>query len=321
MDISVVSPVHNAEKTIKLLMTSLAFQKTDLYYEVILVENGSNDQTIKIIQEISRNYPIPLKVFRLSQGFTIAKVRNYGAKFAIGSILAFIDSDCEPSSEWLQKGYDYLYEHSMKALLAGGCRPPQNATWVQKAWNATRAGHKKGTSFVHGANFFIPKKLFDEVNGFREELETSEDYDLGCRIAMKYRVISKPQFTVIHYGDVDTLIRKVKKERWYGRSSFELFSKNIFYKPFLISSIFLVLFVCLFVSVLTINLQISIIILTLIIFLSVLLAAFFCYRSNNFFYFIQMVPVSLAFLIGRSLAIIDIIFNKLLKIIKKIVHN
>jgi glycosyltransferase involved in cell wall biosynthesis len=311
MDVSVVIPVYNAEETIAMLLKALAEQETLLRYEVIVVDNESTDKTRRIIDDVSGGFPIPLTIKMLSRGATIAKVRNHGASYASGAALAFIDSDCEPPKSWVQKGFDLLMEHSMAALIAGGCRPPKDDNWLQRAWQSTRAGHKEGAFFVHGANFFIPKEVFQDLNGFRDDMETSEDYDLGCRVSRKYKVVPVPQFTVTHYGDVDTLIKKIKKERWYGKNAMKLLRTNLLYKPFWLSAFFLASCVCLLISLMTHQFLIAISMFTAIFMVTFLLALYFCKRADNYTYLISMVPISFAYLLGRSLGIIDNVFSTL----------
>ena len=319
MDLSVIIPTFNAEKTIQSLLETLFSQKTALKYEIVLVENGSNDNTKYILKNMIINSPVPMKITCLPRGVTIAKVRNHGVKCSIGRVLAFIDSDCSAPTTWLNQGYEYLIKHSMAVLIAGGCSPPKNGTWVQKAWNSTREGHKNGSFFVHGANFFIPRELFDEVGGFREDLDTSEDYDLGCRVAIKYEVISVPEFSVIHFGDVETLFKKMKKECWYGKNSIDMLRNNLFYKPFWVSVLFISLLTGFIISISCLYFVTSLWFLLCMLFISFLMTIYFCHRSENYHYFIPLIPISFAYLLGRGLGSIEGLLKRSLESNKKII--
>lgn len=313
MDVSVIIPAYNCEKTIALLVEALGQQETNLEYEVIVVDNGSNDRTREILDRYIEKYPVPLYVTEQPRGVTISAVRNHGVRCSHGRILAFIDSDCEPSRDWIQKGQESLKQLGEAALLAGGCCPPENGTWVERAWHSIRAGHKAGSVFVHGANFFISRVLFDEVGGFREDIETSEDYDLGRRVAKNHKVISAPEFTVVHYGEANTLFKKIKKERWYSRNLFETLSTNIFYKPFWIALFFLILMLSFGLSILILKFEISGLSAFGMLLLTMFLAFYFCRRANKYTYFIQLVPICFAYLFGRSLGIIDSLLGFIIK--------
>lgn len=305
MDVSVIIPAYNCEKTIALLLEALGQQDTNLEYEVIVVDNGSNDRTRGILDSYKEKYPVPLCITEQPRGVTISVVRNYGVRCSHGRILAFIDSDCEPPKDWIQKGQASLKQFGEAALLAGGCCPPNNGTWVECAWHSIRAGHKAGSVFVHGANFFISKVLFDEVGGFREDIETSEDYDLGRRVAKNYKVISAPEFAVVHYGEANTLYKKIKKERWYSRYMFETLSSNIFYKPFWIALLFLILMLSFGLSIFVLKFEISGLSVLGILLLTMFLAYYFCRRANKYTYIIPLVPICFAYLFGRSMGIVD----------------
>jgi len=302
--VSVVIPAYNAEQTLSKLLCALACQTLRDGYEVIVVNNGSTDDTHKILCGIIENYPVPLKIVQQPQGVSIATVRNLGVSLARGNILAFIDSDCEPPLDWLQSGVELVESYSSPVLLSGSCQPPPNGTWVEKAWHSTRSGHKLGTCFVHGANFFISKNLFQEVGGFREHIETSEDYDLGRRVSYNNKVVPAPNLLVVHYGEANTLYKKIKKEMWYSKSMFDTLMFDHYYKPFWISLFFLIVFSMIFVELFYGNLMITFILLLVIVLLSVLLATYFCFRSNNYIYFLQLIPISFSYLLGRAIGII-----------------
>jgi len=308
VDVSVIIPAYNCEKTIIPLLEALKLQETNLSYEVIVVNNASNDGTNEILLAYKDNFPTPLQITEQPRGVTIASVRNHGAKCSHGKILAFIDSDCEPPADWIQKGKTFLDNYGDDALLAGGCCPPVNGTWVERAWHSIRAGHKEGSIFVHGANFFITKALFEKVGGFRANIETSEDYDLGRRVAKNHKVISAPEFSVVHYGEANTLYKKIVKERWYSRNMFETLSTNIFYKPFWISLLFLTFILLFGLSILFMEFKITVFAVVGMLGVAAFLSLYFCSRANTYSCILPLVPVSFAYLFGRSLGIIDSLF-------------
>lgn len=318
MDVSVIIPAYNCEKTISLLLDALIQQKTRLKYEVIVVNNGSLDNTCEALNSYKDIFPVPLLITEQPRGATISAVRNYGVRYSRGQILAFIDSDCEPPKDWIQDGHSLLNKEGNDVLLAGGCCPPVNGTWVERAWNSIRAGHKAGSVFVHGANFFISKSLFNEVGGFREDIETSEDYDLGRRVAKDHKVISVPEFSVVHYGEANTLYKKIAKERWYARNSLETLASNAFYKPFWISLMFLLNMSLIIISMIFENTLLIITSIIMLITIPCFLSYYFCRRASNFSYLIELIPICTAYLVGRSIGIIDSIVLGLLKVNRKL---
>ena len=97
--ISIVIPVLNGESQIRDCVTSLInqdFQKDQ--YEIIVVDNGSKDNTINILTEYNEHIMI---VHESGKGSYIA--RNAGIKVSKGNIIAFIDSDCIADKNWLKE--------------------------------------------------------------------------------------------------------------------------------------------------------------------------------------------------------------------------
>lgn len=97
IDISVIIPAYNAENTLHQCLSGLAAQTIPAErYEVILVDDGSTDQTRKIAEQFDVTY-----IFQKNQG--PAAARNRGVESARGSIILFTDSDCIPLPAWIEE--------------------------------------------------------------------------------------------------------------------------------------------------------------------------------------------------------------------------
>ena len=94
--VSVVIPCKNSEKTLETCLKAL-LQQTEAALEVIVVNDNSTDRTA----EIAQKFPVVLKNTHL--GTSAGAARNSGAESAQGEVVAFIDSDCEASPDWLAK--------------------------------------------------------------------------------------------------------------------------------------------------------------------------------------------------------------------------
>ncbi|MCJ7702653.1 MAG: glycosyltransferase family 2 protein, partial [Anaerolineales bacterium] len=93
--ISVIVPAKDAAETLEDCLSSLQSQQdVGQDYEIILVDDGSNDRTA----EIAQCFGVPV-IRPEYQGRSVA--RNVGAKAARGDILAFTDADCAPAADWL----------------------------------------------------------------------------------------------------------------------------------------------------------------------------------------------------------------------------
>ncbi|WP_432628073.1 glycosyltransferase family 2 protein [Brotaphodocola sp.] len=118
VDLSVIVPVHNAEKYIEDCVESILNQSDKYRIQVILVNDGSTDQTAKILERY-RGMPDVL-VIDFHQGGSAAKARNEGILHAVGEYLMFVDSD------------DMLRTHAVEVLMEAAKR--EDADVVQGGW-------------------------------------------------------------------------------------------------------------------------------------------------------------------------------------------
>lgn len=100
MKISVIIPVYNAEKVIERTIESIVNQNYS-NYEVILVDDGSNDNSYEIIKKISKKYKNIFAYTKKNEG--PGMTRLFGLKKATGELLYFLDSD-----DWITSN-DSLY--------------------------------------------------------------------------------------------------------------------------------------------------------------------------------------------------------------------
>src|SRR3989338_3559313 len=100
MKASIIIPCFNAEKTIVQCIESLLNQKAGLSFEIIAIDDGSNDRTAEMLNSLQTQGKITA-IFRKNGG--PAKARNIWAEAAKGELIAFIDSDCIAEKNWLEE--------------------------------------------------------------------------------------------------------------------------------------------------------------------------------------------------------------------------
>ena len=104
IQISVVIPVYNAENTINNCIESALKQDLESF-EVILVNDGSNDSTSRILEQYSDNPQV--KIFhQVNMGVSAA--RNLGLSHASGEYVFFLDSDDILDDGMLSKMYQFV---------------------------------------------------------------------------------------------------------------------------------------------------------------------------------------------------------------------
>ncbi len=124
--ISVIVPVYNVEKYIKKCIDSIVNQ-TFKDLEIIVVNDGTNDDSIKIIKKYFNDKRI--KIFNKENG-GLASARNYGINKSNGKYIFFVDSDDFLDSNCLLDMYNVIEEKKVDMVICDYYRYYENGTKV-----------------------------------------------------------------------------------------------------------------------------------------------------------------------------------------------
>ncbi len=226
ISLSIIIPVKNEAQNLEACLRSIRDARSvDLSYEILVIDNGSEDNTVAIANKYQATVFIVPDV-------TVAALRNYGAEHAQGEILAFLDADCTVLPDWFDSLLPYVGHPSITCF---GSPPgiPARSTWVQQCWYQIR---KKGTptdpprpvEWLESMNLFVQREAFNAVNGFDTSLVTCEDYDLAIRLKQHGEIWCVPGIQAIHHGEAHNVKRFYEKERWRGVSNIEGLRKHGF---------------------------------------------------------------------------------------------
>ena len=228
---SVVVCSYNGAKTLDRCLTSL---KEINYpsYEVILVDDGSTDNT----QEIAASHNWVKNIRQENKGLSFA--RNVGAHASGGDVIVYTDSDCMADPDWLY----YLMGTLLSGDYAGVGGPnisPPAENWVQACVSAAPGGpnHVLLTDVVAehipGCNMAFHRWAFDQVGGFDPEYrKAGDDVDFCWRLQQSGGVIAfSPAAIVWHYRRF-TLQAFRKQQQGYGEAESMLrFQHLVFFGP------------------------------------------------------------------------------------------
>jgi len=152
-------------------------------YEVILVDNGSTDQTVAIAKEFG------VHVYSYTQIQGCGAARKYGALQAKGSILAFTDADCMVSFNWLSQ-IDEALQDSKLSFVAGKAVPDKKTTAMNIVFTIYDTfyslHHRLGKPLVWGFNMAVKKDAYDTIKGVNSSLLSSDDWDLAFRLQRRF---------------------------------------------------------------------------------------------------------------------------------------
>ncbi|RKI88658.1 glycosyltransferase [Parablautia intestinalis] len=193
--ISVVIPSYNREKTIKKCLESVINQ-TYPPYEIIVVDDGSSDNTIQKIKEL--NYS---KVRILQQNHKGAQsARNYGIKEAKGDYIAFLDSDDEWLLNKLEKQVPYL-EAGKNIVVYCDCyevnrRKGQVRAKITKGSNGNVYKEMLMNTGPMFQGILCSRKSLLDIGLLDENVPSHQEWDTAIRLSRnnKFVHISEPLF-------------------------------------------------------------------------------------------------------------------------------
>ncbi len=126
IDFTIAIPTYNGATRLPELLTRLQNQihTENINWEIIIVDNNSNDDTAKIIQNYQANWPysFPLKyIFEPKQGAGYARKR--AVQEARGKYIGFLDDDNYPESTWIKNAYEFGEKYPQTGAFASQIHP------------------------------------------------------------------------------------------------------------------------------------------------------------------------------------------------------
>lgn len=175
--ISLIICARNEEKLIGRCLDSV-MRSSYRFHEVIVVDNGSIDNTARI----ARSYSDVTVVTEPKPGLSVARQRGYLE--STGDIMAYADADVVLPRNWGTRIANYMYYDDV-AAVSGPVDYPDLPNWQRWAvkwlwWNgAARATYHMTGYMLMGANFAIRRKVVQRIGGIPQVEFYGEDTALG----------------------------------------------------------------------------------------------------------------------------------------------
>lgn len=153
--------------------------------------------------------------------------RSIGCKYATGDILCFLDADCIPCPDWLQR-IDKWFQDSTVSVLGGGVNCSDQGFWMRCEYISSFHDYLTTTSSgtreqLPSLNLVIRRSVFEQVRGFDETLAGGEDADLTLRLRVNgYALHFDPQVSVDHKPNRRTAQAVLRRTWWYAYHSMKI---------------------------------------------------------------------------------------------------
>lgn len=224
--VSIVIPSKDHIDDLKRCIDSILEKSTYDNYEIIVVENGSEEEkTFAYYKQIEENNKITVVTYerKPDETFNYSAVCNFGAAKAKGEYILLLNNDIEVITvNWIEEMLMYaqredvacvgakLYypnktiQHAGVVLALGAHRTAGHSHYMQHRENLGYMGrlcYAQDVSAVTGACLLVKKALYDEVGGLGEDFAISlNDVDFCLRLRMKgYLNVFTPFAELYHY--------------------------------------------------------------------------------------------------------------------------
>lgn len=184
---SVIIPLYNKADTIKRAIRSV-WGQTFTDYELIVVNDGSTDDSLSIVTDLSHEHPIVI-VDQTNGGVSAA--RNKGAEKAQGVYLAFLDADDWWEEKHLEELRGIVIDNNNPTFLADG----YYYTRGSELWKTNYKGLIGAANFFKATALILPlnsssiairRDCFIELGGYDTKHSFYEDIELYFKLALKY---------------------------------------------------------------------------------------------------------------------------------------
>ncbi|MBW4466161.1 MAG: glycosyltransferase family 2 protein [Pegethrix bostrychoides GSE-TBD4-15B] len=220
--ISIIIPTKNLSAVLAKCLESIFTKSTYLNYEVIVIDNGSDEPELaELLLDWQSQYPEQFRFYSLDLPFNFSLINNYAVGKAQGDYLLFLNNDTEViTPDWLESLLEQAQRPSIGAvgpLLVYPDNSVQHAGVVMGIQGVANHGHRHAASelpgyfgqlatpnnylAVTGACLLCRREVFLEVGGFDESLSVAyNDVDLCLKMIEKgYRNVFIPHAKLCHY--------------------------------------------------------------------------------------------------------------------------
>ena len=165
-DLSIIIPVYNAEKYIKKCLDSVVNQNTKYKYQIILINDGSTDNSHNILEEYRNKYNNIFIINEKNSGISVA--RNNGIRAASGKYIGLIDNDDWVTNDYVEKMLNRAYKKNADIVRCNHYNYSiDNDCIISKIYHENASIKKFGLEILDFKGYcwggIIKKSLFNKI--------------------------------------------------------------------------------------------------------------------------------------------------------------
>lgn len=175
--VSVVVCTYNRSSCLNSCLQALAEQTAEsIYFEVLVVDNNSSDNTKQVAECFSNKYRHFRLIFEPYPG--LSNARNRGWKEAQGHYVAYIDDDATACPDWISGITDFIERHPEVGIFGGPYDPfflNPKPDWFPPEYGCLYLGEEErcinlGSEWITGSNMVLKREFFFRYGGFNTKL-------------------------------------------------------------------------------------------------------------------------------------------------------
>lgn len=186
MTISVIVLSYNQATYVQEAISSIQQQTGNIAFELIVVDDHSTDDSVKLLKELRSS--LPFKLYVNSRNLGPSASRNKGIGNSTGDLIAFLDADDYWLPTRLQKTLN-AYSSTPGAIIYSDAyyqyadlRTPERQSEVMPAHQGQILDHLFRRNFINLCSVLMPRELAKKIK-FDEKIRSAEDYDFWIRLA------------------------------------------------------------------------------------------------------------------------------------------
>lgn len=216
--VSIIVPVYNIENYLEKCLNSLINQ-TCQNIEILVVNDGSTDDSGKIINDFSVQFPEKIKAFHKNNG-GLSDARNYGIDHASGDYIGFVDSDDYVSPTMFEEMINLAEKHSAEMVICNIQKVDEKGNVTQKLTQIPNMPEKIDLethfSVFSDISYFACNKLFKkdlfDTKRFKKGI-SFEDIQLIPQLLLECKTIAHTRVFHYQYLERQNSISKTHTEK------------------------------------------------------------------------------------------------------------